>query len=60
MQTMPAFAYLAPLALFFGIGAAAAIVLTLIYALPPLVRITEHGIRSVLADHDRGGRGRWG
>jgi glycine betaine/proline transport system permease protein len=49
MQTMPAFAYLAPLALFFGIGASAAVVCTLIYALPPLVRITEHGIRSVPA-----------
>ena len=47
MQTMPAFCYLAPLALFFGIGPAAAIVLTFIYALPPVVRITEHGIRSV-------------
>jgi glycine betaine/proline transport system permease protein len=47
MQTMPAFAYLAPLALFFGIGASSAVVCTLIYALPPLVRITEHGIRSV-------------
>jgi glycine betaine/proline transport system permease protein len=49
MQTMPAFAYLAPLALIFGIGAAAAVVCTLIYALPPLVRITEHGIRAVPA-----------
>jgi glycine betaine/proline transport system permease protein len=47
MQTLPAFCYLAPLALFFGIGAASAVVLTLIYALPPIVRITEHGIRSV-------------
>jgi glycine betaine/proline transport system permease protein len=47
MQTMPAFAYLAPLALIFGIGASSAVVATLIYALPPLVRITEHGIRSV-------------
>jgi glycine betaine/proline transport system permease protein len=47
MQTMPAFAYLAPLALIFGIGASSAVVCTLIYALPPLVRITEHGIRSV-------------
>jgi glycine betaine/proline transport system permease protein len=49
MQTMPAFAYLAPLALIFGIGASSAVVCTLIYALPPLVRITEHGIRSVPA-----------
>jgi glycine betaine/proline transport system permease protein len=47
MQTLPAFCYLAPLALFFGIGPAAAVVLTIIYALPPIVRITEHGIRSV-------------
>jgi glycine betaine/proline transport system permease protein len=49
MQTMPAFAYLTPLALFWGIGPAAAVVTTLIYALPPLVRITEHGLRSVPA-----------
>lgn len=49
MQTMPAFAYLIPLSLFWGIGAAAAVVTTLIYALPPLVRITEHGLRSVPA-----------
>jgi glycine betaine/proline transport system permease protein len=47
MQTIPPFAYLAPLALVFAIGAPAAIVTTLIYALPPLVRITAHGVRSV-------------
>jgi glycine betaine/proline transport system permease protein len=47
MQTMPSFAYLLPLALVFGIGPAAAVVTTLIYALPPLVRITAHGIRTV-------------
>ena len=47
MQTFPPFCYLAPMALFFGIGPATAIVLTLIYSLPPLVRITEHGIRTV-------------
>jgi glycine betaine/proline transport system permease protein len=47
MQTFPPFCYLAPLALFFGIGSACAMVLTIIYALPPIVRITEHGIRSV-------------
>jgi glycine betaine/proline transport system permease protein len=46
-QTMPPFAYLAPIALGFGIGPTTAIVLTVIYALPPLVRISEHGIRSV-------------
>jgi glycine betaine/proline transport system permease protein len=47
MQTFPPFCYLAPFALFFGIGPSTAVILTLIYALPPLVRITEHGIRSV-------------
>jgi glycine betaine/proline transport system permease protein len=47
MQTMPPFAYLAPVALGFGIGPTTAIVLTCIYALPPMIRITEHGIRGV-------------
>jgi glycine betaine/proline transport system permease protein len=47
MQTFPAFCYLAPFALFFGIGPATAVIITLIYALPPIIRITEHGIRSV-------------
>lgn len=47
MQTLPAFAYLTPLALFWGIGPAAAVVTTVIYAMPPLVRITEHGLRGV-------------
>jgi glycine betaine/proline transport system permease protein len=47
MQTMPAFAYLLPLALVFGIGPAAAVVTTLIYAIPPLIRITAHGVRTV-------------
>ncbi|MCW2709808.1 MAG: putative glycine betaine transport system integral rane protein [Marmoricola sp.] len=46
-QTLPPFAYLAPVALGFGIGPTTAIVLTIIYALPPLVRITEYGIRAV-------------
>ncbi len=47
MQTMPAFAYLAPLALLFGIGNSGAVVVTLIYALPPLVRITAHALGTV-------------
>lgn len=47
MQTLPAFAYLAPLVLLFGIGPASAVVTTLIYALPPLTRITAYGIRGV-------------
>jgi glycine betaine/proline transport system permease protein len=47
MQTMPAFAYLAPLTLFFTIGPAAAVAITLVYAIAPLIRITAHGIRTV-------------
>jgi glycine betaine/proline transport system permease protein len=47
MQIMPTFAYLAPLALFFLIGPASAAIATLIYAVPPAIRITAHGIRGV-------------
>jgi glycine betaine/proline transport system permease protein len=47
MQTMPTFVYLAPLTLFFLIGPASATIATLIYAMPPVVRITAHGIRTV-------------
>jgi glycine betaine/proline transport system permease protein len=47
MQTMPTFVYLAPLTLFFLIGPASATIATLIYATPPVVRITAHAIRSV-------------
>lgn len=47
MQTMPTFVYLAPLTLFFLIGPASATIATLIYAIPPVIRITAHGIRTV-------------
>lgn len=47
MQTMPAFVYLVPFSIVFGIGPAAAIIMTLVYAAPPVIRITAHGIRSV-------------
>lgn len=47
MQTMPTFVYLAPLTLVFLIGPASATIATLIYAMPPAIRITAHGIRSV-------------
>ena len=49
MQTMPSFVYLAPLVLFFLIGPASATIATLIYAMPPTVRYTAHGIRTVSA-----------
>jgi glycine betaine/proline transport system permease protein len=47
MQTMPALAYIPFMFVIFGPGATCAIVLTTVYAIPPLVRITEHGLRSV-------------
>jgi len=47
MQTMPTFVYLLPIVLFFGIGPSAAVVSTLIYALPPIIRIAGFGIREV-------------
>ncbi|MFG2001162.1 ABC transporter permease [Spirillospora sp. NPDC048911] len=47
MQIMPAFAYLAPLTLFFLIGPAAATVVTMIYAVPATIRITTLAIRNV-------------
>lgn len=50
MQTMPPFVYLAPLTLFFAIGPASATIATMIYAAPPAVRLTAHGIRNVPHD----------
>jgi glycine betaine/proline transport system permease protein len=49
MQIMPAFAYLAPLTLFFGIGVGASVITTMIYAIPAAIRITALGIRRVPA-----------
>ncbi|RDG38642.1 ABC transporter permease/substrate binding protein [Streptomyces corynorhini] len=47
MQTMPAMVYLIPGVVFFGIGVVPGIVATIIFALPPGVRMTELGIRQV-------------
>jgi glycine betaine/proline transport system permease protein len=47
MQTMPTFVYLAPLTLFFSIGPAAGVLATVIYAAPPVIRITAFGITEV-------------
>jgi len=46
-QIIPAFAYLMPVVLFFSIGYAAAVVATMLYAIPPCIRITALGIRRV-------------
>lgn len=47
MQTMPPFVYLVPAVMLFGLGKVPAIVATVIYAVPPLVRLTALGIRLV-------------
>jgi glycine betaine/proline transport system permease protein len=47
MQVMPAYCYLLPTVLVFGIGVPAAVVATVVFALPPAVRLTAHGIRGV-------------
>jgi glycine betaine/proline transport system permease protein len=49
MQTMPSYCYLLPLILLFGLGPTSAVMATLIYALPPVSRITAHGLRTVAA-----------
>ena len=52
MQTLPAFVYLIPAFYLFGIGAPGAILATVIYSLPPVVRLTNLGIRQVPAGID--------
>ena len=47
MQIIPAFAYLMPVVILFSIGPAAAVVSTMVYAIPPAIRITALGIRGV-------------
>lgn len=50
MQTMPAFVYLIPALMFFGIGKAPGVLATVIFAVPPAVRLTNLGIRQVPTD----------
>jgi glycine betaine/proline transport system permease protein len=50
MQTMPAFVYLIPAAMFFGLGAVPGAIATVIFAMPPVVRLTNLGIRQVHAE----------
>ncbi|MFN7103266.1 MAG: ABC transporter permease [Pseudorhizobium sp.] len=47
MQTMPAFVYLIPAAMFFGLGAVPGTIATVIFSMPPVVRLTNLGIRQV-------------
>lgn len=50
MQTMPSFVYLIPALLFFGIGKIPAVFATVIFAMPPIIRLTDLGIRQVPQD----------
>lgn len=47
MQTLPAFVYLIPVLMLFGLGKVPAVFATLVYALPPLVRLTELGLAQI-------------
>ncbi|MES0828430.1 ABC transporter permease [Ruegeria sp. SCP11] len=47
MQTIPAFVYLVPVVMLIGIGNVSGVVVTIIFALPPLIRLTSLGIRGV-------------
>lgn len=63
MQTLPAFVYLIPVLMLFGLGKVPAVFATLIYALPPLVRLTQLGLAQIdpsLLQAAHGlGAGRW-
>jgi len=47
MQTIPAFVYLVPVVMLIGIGNVSGVIVTIIFALPPLIRLTSLGIRGV-------------
>lgn len=47
MQTMPSFVYLIPVLMLFGLGKVPSVLVTFIYAVPPIIRLTNLGIRQV-------------
>jgi len=47
MQTMPSFVYLIPAVMLLGLGNVPAVIATTIYAVPPVIRLTSHGIQQV-------------
>lgn len=55
MQTMPAFVYLIPAAMLFGLGRVPGIIATVIFAMPPVVRLTSLGIRQVSSEQVEAG-----
>ena len=50
MQTIPAFVYLVPVVMLFGIGNVPGVIVTIIFAIPPVIRLTNLGIRQVPDD----------
>src|SRR3546814_3587090 len=50
MQTVPVFAYLVPILFLFGFGPVSVLIATIIYAMPPMVRITTLALRGVPAE----------
>jgi glycine betaine/proline transport system permease protein len=56
MQTMPAFVYLIPAVMFFGLGRVPGIIATVVFAMPPAVRLTALGIRQVPVEIVEAGR----
>lgn len=56
MQTIPSFVYLIPVAMLFGLGKVPAIIATVVYATPPLIRLTDLGIREVRREMTEAGR----
>ena len=50
MQTMPAFVYLIPAVFFFALGAVPGVIASVIFAMPPTIRLTSLGIRQVSGD----------
>lgn len=50
MQTMPAFVYLIPAVVFFGLGMVPGVIATIIFSMPPTIRLTNLGIRQVDAE----------
>ncbi|WP_104490911.1 ABC transporter permease [Paracoccus denitrificans] len=50
MQTMPSFVYLIPVVMIFGLGKVPGLIAVVIYAIPPVIRLTNLGIRQVASD----------
>lgn len=50
MQTIPPFVYLVPIVMLFGVGVVPGVIATIIFALPPIIRLTNLGIRQVQSE----------